>query len=287
MWKFPWVKKAQHNPVHIRSFTSYNQRPFGYDCRMSKALVALLALSFALSGPATYAQESTSLDPFKLRAIMFDEDGNATEAGDKDSPEVWGVDTFGSTDSTSIQISESKLAAETPTATSSGKEPINGKAEAATTAGEKAGKKIQGNAQQTESQSETGVDWSDWASKLADSWFKNLKSMEFISKKKWTTTRPAQIQFTCHRDGHISGFLIHQSSGNPAYDQMQIEALKRTQPLPPFPEGSKKWVRQFVMGWEAHPRKAGEGDYKPGSYGKNMPVERVKTRHKLPPKAGT
>jgi hypothetical protein len=108
--------------------------------------------------------------------------------------------------------------------------------------------------------------------------------MEFTSKKKWTTVRPAQIQFTCHRDGHIGGILLHQSCGNKAYDQMQIEALKRCQPLHPFPEGSRKMVYRLIQGWEAHPRKAGETDYQPGSYGKNFPVERVNSHHRIPAK---
>gem|GEM_PF-1924474 len=125
------------------------------------------------------------------------------------------------------------------------------------------------------SKSEIGVDWSHWVSTLADRWYFNLKNMEFRSGKFFRTVRPALIKFTCYRSGTVGNIALRQSCGVPAYDQMQIEALKRCMPLPPFPEGSRRMSYSLLQGWECHPRQAGEKDFKPGSYGKNFPVERV------------
>jgi TonB family protein len=119
------------------------------------------------------------------------------------------------------------------------------------------------------------VDWSGWASQLADHWFSNLKNLEYNSHRGWTTDCPAMIQFTCHADGRITNIQLRQSCGNTAYDNMQIEALKRTIPCPSFPAGTHLNSYTLIQGWEAHPRHPGEQDYKPGSFGHNMPAERV------------
>jgi hypothetical protein len=242
-----------------------------------KKTIALASLSIALCGTASYAQQqpvATPLDPFQLKAIVVDGAGNGDAAEGAEIGEG-GSDSYGGADGAPFRISESKL--------DSTKAPLNAKAEASTDT-TVPGKKLESGAEEAVSKAETGVDWSAWAAALADRWYTNLKNLEFTSKKKWSTVRPAQIQFTCHRDGHIGGILLHQSCGDKAYDTMQIEALKRCQPLAPFPEGSRRMVYRLIQGWEAHPRKAGESDYKPGSYGKNFPVERVPSHHKIPAK---
>lgn len=122
---------------------------------------------------------------------------------------------------------------------------------------------------------ESKVDWSGWAGQLADRWFANLKNLEYNSHRGWTTDRPAMIQFTCHADGRVTDIKLRQSCGNTPYDNMQIDALKRTVPIPAFPAGTHLTTYTLVQGWEAHPRKTGEQDYKPGSFGSNMPVEKV------------
>lgn len=127
----------------------------------------------------------------------------------------------------------------------------------------------------TVSHGETGVDWSKWVSTLADRWYWNLKNMEYRSAKVFRTARPALIHFTCYRNGTISNIYLRQTCGVPAYDQMQIEALKRCVPLAPFPEGSIRQSYSLLQGWECHPKVAGEQDFQPGSYGKNFPVEHV------------
>lgn len=132
----------------------------------------------------------------------------------------------------------------------------------------------------TVSHGETGVDWSKWVGVLADRWYLNLKNLEFRSAKIFRTARPALIHFTCYRNGTMSNVYLRQTCGVPAYDQMQIEALKRCTPLPPFPEGSVRQSYSLLQGWECHPREAGESDFKPGSYGKNFPVEHVSVKPK-------
>lgn len=127
----------------------------------------------------------------------------------------------------------------------------------------------------TISHGESGVDWSKWVSQLADRWFLNLKNLEFRSAKVYRTARPALIRFTCYRNGTIGGVWLRQSCGVPEYDKMQIEALKRCTPLPAFPEGSVRMSYTLLQGWECHPREAGETDFKPGSFGKDFPVEHV------------
>jgi len=127
----------------------------------------------------------------------------------------------------------------------------------------------------TVSHGEIGVDWSKWVGTLADRWFQSLKNMEFRSNKVFRTARPALIRFTCYRNGTISNVTLKQTCGIPAYDQMQIESLKRCTPLPAFPEGSIRMSYTLMQGWECHPREAGETDFKPGSYGANFPVEKV------------
>jgi TonB family protein len=130
----------------------------------------------------------------------------------------------------------------------------------------------------------SSVDWSGWAGQLADRWFSNLKNLEYSSHRGWTTDQPAMIQFTCHADGRITGIQVRQSCGNTAYDNMQIEALKRTIPAPPFPAGTHLTSYTLIQGWEAHPRHPGEQDYKPGSFGQHMPAEKVPLKK---PVAGT
>lgn len=158
---------------------------------------------------------------------------------------------------------------------------LNGQAETATIDIPLPGKRIDGAVEEAVTKSETGVDWSAWVSTLADRWYQNLKNLELRSGRSYRTIRPALIKFTCLRNGMIAGVVLKQSCGIPKYDAMEIEALKRTMPLPPFPEGSKRVSYTLLQGWEAHPRKPGEKDFELGSYGKDFPIERIKSHAKI------
>ncbi len=124
----------------------------------------------------------------------------------------------------------------------------------------------------------TAVDWSQWANELADRWYKNLVVLERKSGKGFNTLRPAKIRFTCYPDGSIKKIAVFRSCGIAQYDRMQIEALKKAQPLIGFPAGTKKKSITMLQGWESRKKQAGEKDFELGSYGKKMPVERVRKK---------
>ena len=126
------------------------------------------------------------------------------------------------------------------------------------------------------SMQEYGVDWSSWVSKLADRWFFALTKMESQSGLQFHTIRPALIHFTCYPNGQIANMYVKQSSGVPLYDQMQMEALLKIVPLHSFPRGTQRASFTLVQGWESHPRRPGEEDFQPGSFGKGTPMEIVK-----------
>jgi hypothetical protein len=123
---------------------------------------------------------------------------------------------------------------------------------------------------------EYGVDWSRWVSALADRWYFNLKNLEDRSGLQFHTVRPCLIKFTCYPNGAIAEMTLKQSSGVPMYDQLQAQALLQCQPVAPFPQGTQRTNFTLVQGWESHPRKHGESDYRPGSFGRGFPVEVVK-----------
>lgn len=123
---------------------------------------------------------------------------------------------------------------------------------------------------------EYGVDWSRWVSVLADRWFYNLKRLEDQSGLQFHTQRPCLIKFTCYPNGAIADIVLKQSSGVPVYDQLQAQALLQCQPVQPFPQGTQRTSFTLVQGWESHPRRHGEQDYRPGSFGQGFPVEIVK-----------
>lgn len=127
----------------------------------------------------------------------------------------------------------------------------------------------------------TGVDWSPWANELADRWYKNLLALERKSGKGFNTVRPAKIRFTCYPDGSIKNISLYRSCGISEYDRMQIEALKQVQPLPAFPPGTRRKSITMLQGWASGPKTKGQQDFELGSYGKRMPVERVRTRPQL------
>jgi hypothetical protein len=119
------------------------------------------------------------------------------------------------------------------------------------------------------------VDWSQWVTQLADRWFFNLKRLETMTGRDFHSPRAAQIRFTCYPDGTIGNISLEQSSGVPTYDQLQIQALVQTMPVHPFPHGTLRKSVTLVQGWEAHPRRPGESDFQPGSFGQGFPQEKV------------
>lgn len=123
---------------------------------------------------------------------------------------------------------------------------------------------------------EYNVDWRRWVSGLADKWFYILRGAEYTLGVQFSTPRAALIQFTCYADGTIGNVVLKQSSGVPAYDRLQLEALLATVPTTPFPAGTKRNSITLIQGWESHPKKEGEEDFQPGSFGQDFPAERVR-----------
>lgn len=119
------------------------------------------------------------------------------------------------------------------------------------------------------------VDWSMWVTHLADRWFYNLKRLESFYGQDFHSPRAAQIRFTCYPNGTIGNISLEQSSGIASYDQLQIQSLVQTMPLAPFPPGTQRKSVTLVQGWESHPRRPGEQDFRPGSFGKGFPQEKV------------
>jgi hypothetical protein len=131
------------------------------------------------------------------------------------------------------------------------------------------------NSQPDGAMSEYGVDWSKWVSQMADRWFFNLKRLEDASEYQFHTVRPALVQFTSYPDGRIENINLKQTSGVDMYDQLQLQALSMCK-APPFPRGTKRTNFTLVQGWESHPKRPGEDDYQPGSFGHGFPMEKVK-----------
>jgi len=243
-----------------------------------------LALVLANLNPGFAASDDqviASDPPFKLRASVVDlglEPAISGENGAEDGGLYGALSPEGTGAGMGMPSTEPGQGTARVVA-NDGSEPL---AVAAKSASDKTDKKVQkAGAEAAESQAEAGVDWSGWASALADRWFWNLKNLEYTSKKQFSTKRPALIRFTCYRDGTIGSIALQQSCGLPAYDQMEIEALKRCVPLPPFPAGSRRTRYTLLQGWDAHPRQPGQGDFKPGSYGKNFPVEKIPQRTRI------
>lgn len=123
---------------------------------------------------------------------------------------------------------------------------------------------------------EYAVDWSGWIARLADRWYYVLRMNEEVVGNEFITARPALIQFTCYSNGQIGNMYLKQTSGNPAYDRLQMIALMQAAPLPAFPQGTHRSSITLVQGWESHIKQAGEQDFVPGSFGKGFPMEKVK-----------
>jgi hypothetical protein len=123
---------------------------------------------------------------------------------------------------------------------------------------------------------EYNVDWAAWIAKMADRWYFVLKGYEDLAHVHFVTVRPALIQFTCYSNGALGNIMLKQSSGNPAYDRLQMIALMQAVPVPQFPYGTKRQSITLVQGWESHVRQAGESEYEPGSFGRGFPMEKVR-----------
>lgn len=123
---------------------------------------------------------------------------------------------------------------------------------------------------------EYAVDWSGWIAKLADRWYYVLRMSEEVVGGQFITPQPALIQFTCYSNGQIGNLILKQSSGDPAYDRLQMVALMQAAPLPAFPQGTHRNSITLVQGWESHLKQAGEQDFVPGSFGRGFPMEKVK-----------
>ncbi|HEY9870597.1 MAG TPA: TonB family protein, partial [Candidatus Obscuribacterales bacterium] len=278
--------------------------------------LAGLALSLATAGSAVAQVPDQRPATFKLHAVVFD--GALPGAGSLSHSvgPFWSHDGVG--DGQTIAVSEEKKGApavgepagggdaaqesKQSAADQSGpgtEKPQAGAAPSSASSKDKTGvnsEASQGSAAQTQAKPAgasrpgklegTGVDWSQWANELADRWYKNLIALERKSGKGFNTARPAKIRFTCYPDGSIKNISLYRSCGISEYDRMQIEALKQVQPLPPFPPGTRRKSITMLQGWASGPKTKGQKDFELGSYGKRMPVERVRTRPK-PKSAGT
>jgi hypothetical protein len=123
---------------------------------------------------------------------------------------------------------------------------------------------------------EYNVDWASWISRFADRWYFVLKQYEMSQSIRFVTVRPALFQFTCYSNGTVANVVMKQSSGNLAYDRLQVIALMQAMPAPSFPVGTHRQSITLVQGWESHVRKPGENDFIPGSFGRGFPMEKVK-----------
>lgn len=123
---------------------------------------------------------------------------------------------------------------------------------------------------------EYDVDWSSYITVLADRWYANLRTMEYQCGMQFLTLRPALIQFTCYSNGQLGNIVLKQSSGVLIYDRMQMIALSRVTPLPPFPAGTRRTTVTLVQGWESHAKRPGEQEFQMGNFGRGFPTERVR-----------
>ncbi len=128
---------------------------------------------------------------------------------------------------------------------------------------------------------EYNVDWASWLAKVADRWFFILDQYERQTRTHYVTQQPALFRFTCYNNGQIANVTMKQSSGNVAYDRLQMVALMQSMPVPPFPMGTQRQSITLVQGWESHVRQAGESDYIPGSFGRGFPMEKVTQWYKV------
>jgi len=281
---------------------------------LRSALVCACSLPLVCAAAAVGEDSAASQRTFKLQATVIEKDAGWAGARDSSGDPFWSHDGIG--DGESIAISEDKkaqahdpaAAADSPAKSAGGgagadkektepaaapknsdapgapTEPAT-KTEAPTTPGAEKGSTSTAAPQSGAADRSAGkgldgsaVDWSQWGNELADRWYKNLIELERKSGKGFNTLRPAKIRFTCYPDGSIKNITVYRSCGIPEYDRMQIEALKKTQPLLGFPGGTKRKKITMLQGWESRKKKAGEKDFELGSYGKKMPVERVRSR---------
>ena len=89
---------------------------------------------------------------------------------------------------------------------------------------------------------EYNVDWATWLAKVADRWFFLLDQYEKSTHQHYVTLRPALFKFTCYNTGQIANITMKQSSGNVAYDQLQMVALIQSMPVPQFPAGTRRSI---------------------------------------------
>ena len=64
-------------------------------------------------------------------------------------------------------------------------------------------------------------------------------------KDNWTwvgqkTNLKVVVHFSIKDNGEISGLKIVQPSGDPSYDESVLRAVKKSSPLPPPPDSSRK-----------------------------------------------
>lgn len=122
------------------------------------------------------------------------------------------------------------------------------------------------------------VDWSAWMSDVADRWQRVLgffQAPESSDGHNSASNRPAFIQFTCHRDGHVDHVTVLQGSGIAELDRQQVNALVDCMPLPPFPAGSRRQSVTLLYVWESAQNQAGNQGAQPRAVGKESPLETV------------
>jgi TonB family protein len=61
----------------------------------------------------------------------------------------------------------------------------------------------------------------------------------------------AKVAFRVRRDGHLEKFWLDKSSGNHLFDESALKAIKRADPLPPFPSGIRE--RTLDLGFRFRP----------------------------------
>src|SRR5262249_19655749 len=107
---------------------------------------------------------------------------------------------------------------------------------------------------------EYDVAWEPWRHKLNKRWLDQLQKLETASSYYFVTPEDAHVVFTCSSDGKISNVYLNGSCGVGPYDQLQIQALINSMPVPPFPKGTQRTTITLSEGWGSHPNEKNFND---------------------------
>lgn len=138
-----------------------------------------------------------------------------------------------------------------PTAITHNIEPTEPKASKETTPEAKATAETTEPAKATSEPAKAAYDLGGYYNKVATK-LNRAKTYPFEARQK-KVTGTVKIAFVIHRDGHISGVRVAQSSGSDLLDQAALKALEKSAPFEPLPLEANKdsvpmvWACQFTL----------------------------------------